>query len=355
MEQAVKIDPDVRIKISFLNILFYCLNRLNEGESLASQLLQDKKIRGKKKKDLNKTLRLIRWRKEYQKGNPEAIENRTNLYQFSGKLLEHCNYDAAEIALKELYHRQHADFSTCQRLGRLLIRKGDNEGTRFLEEAMALNPEPDHDILYKIIYTAIAAGAYDWAQAQLAPFLQKEPLNSELLRLQAILLAKKGKYEDALKIYSSAYKLGADPGLKTTVLNEQARILLDRDNARDLQQAEILLEKAWVLEPGSMGTFNMRQELYSRLDRLPDKKNFYQTVRERLEAGDIIDVKLYLIQENLGVRCYYYGVPGSLPWHEIAKKYKRGSTMRAVFRALDERGELNLEWSKTSSANVQDD
>jgi tetratricopeptide (TPR) repeat protein len=197
---------------------------------------------------------------------------------------------------------------------------------------MELNPDPDRDILYKIIYSAIAAGHYDWAQTQLDSFLQKEPVNSELLRLQAILRAKKGQYEDAQKIFSSAYNLAAAPGKQTDILRRQARILLDQDNTGYRQQAEILLEKAWVLEPANMGTFKMRQELYSRMNRLPEKKNFYQTIRERLEPGNIIDVKLYRTHENREVQCYYYGVPCNLPWHGIVKKYKKGSTIRAIFR-----------------------
>lgn len=348
MSQSVKTKPDVRTKISFLNILFYCLNRIDEAEPLANQLLQNEKIRGKNRTHLNLTLRLIQWRRDYQKGKPEAIENRKNLYQFSKESGYHNNYDAAEIALKELYDQQPPDFSTCQRLGRLLIRKGNNEGTRFLEEAMELNPEPDLDSLNKIIYSAIAAGHYDWAQTQLDSFLQKEPVNSELLRLQAILRAKKGQYEDAQKIFSSAYNLAAAPGIQATVLREQARILLDRDNPGDRRQAEILLEKALVLKPGSMGTFKMKQELYSRMNRLPEKKNFYQLIRERLEPGDIIDVKLYRVDENREVQCYYYGVPCNLTWHGIAKKYKKGSTIRATFCRLNEKRELNLEWSETS-------
>ena len=346
MEYALEIEPNVKSKISFLNILFYCLNRIDEAESLVYQILQNEKIEGKNKTNLNLNQKLIKWRKDYLDGKPGALKDRTSLYQFVRGLIENRNLRVAESILRDMchQHQQPSDFLTCQRLGRTLIQQKNREGIQFLEQALELNPDPPRDILYQILHAALAVEHDDWTQNQLDSFLQKEPENIELMRLQATLLAKKGHDEKARGIYKKAYCLTTTIEKSTTILREQARIMLDRDSTENWKQAETLLEKAWVLEPQNPGTFRMRQELYEKMNQPFEKKNIYQSIKERLEPGDIIEVKLQRFNKNQDIQCFYYGVPGNLKWHEIAETYEPFDTVQAVFSRLNEKGELNLEW-----------
>ena len=350
--RAVKFNPDVRCKITLLNYLFYCRDHIDEAESMVNFLLKNKIIKGIKRKQLNLTLKLIQWRKEYLDEKPGALENHANLYQYARELLYQDNYVAAEIALKQLYDLQPNDFSTCHRLGRLLIRQGNNDGIKYIEKAMELNPDPDRETLYKILFSAIKAAHYDWTQKQLNLFLPKEPENSQLLLLQAKLLAKLGRVEEAQSIFIKAYELAQSGAVQATILRERARILLDRDNPGNRTPAEILLEKAWVMEPGDIGAFKMTQELYAGVNRPPGLKNIYRSIRQRLEPGDMIDVKLYRFIENREVQCYYYGVPCILPWRGAAGKNKVGAIIPAIFRGLNEKDQLNLDWSKTQCPPV---
>jgi tetratricopeptide (TPR) repeat protein len=351
MKQLLKINTEVKYKITFLNILFYCLNRTVEAESLVNQILQKEKIKGKIRGNLNLTRKLIEWRKDYLNGRLEAIENRVNLYRYAGELMGNNNFKVAETILKELYHQQPSDFFTCQLLGRTLIKQKNREGIQFLEKAMELNPDPPRDILYQILHAALAVEHYDWTQNQLDSFLQKEPENYKFLRLQAISLAKKDQYEEAREIYKKAYSLTSTIQKRTTILREQARMLIDQGSTENWRQAGILLEKAWVLEPQNPVTFRMRQELNKKMNQPFEKKSIYQLIKERLEPGDIIEVKLQGFNKNKNLQCFYYGVPCNLPWHEIAETYEPFETVQAVFSRLNEKGELNLEWSESILQN----
>ena len=351
MNQVLELVSDVRNKIIFINILFYCLNRIDEAEFLIHKILKNDKINRQTRKKLKRTHKLIEWKKDYIAGKLEALQNHTNLYQYAKGLIDNDNFKVAETILKELYHHQPLDFSSCQRLGQMLIRMKSKEGIRFLEEAMKLNPDPPLDILYKIVFSAIDAEHYDWVQIQLNPFLQKEPENSELLRLQARLLAMKGHDEKAREIYEKAYSFAETTKMQARILRGQARMLRDQDHFEAWKQAEILLEKAWVLEPQNIGTFNMRQEVSMKMNQPFEKKNIYQLIKERLESGDIIEAKLQRFNKNQNIQCFYYGVPGNLPWHEIAETFKPFDIVQAVFSSLNESGELNLEWSEAILKN----
>jgi tetratricopeptide (TPR) repeat protein len=351
MEHVLEIDPNIRNKITFLNILFYCLNRINEAEFLVYQILQNEKIEENAKRNLKLTQKLIQWRKDYLAGESEATKEYENFYQYSKGLIRNNNFEAAVKALKELCIKQPLDFKIHHNLGRALISQGDFEGIRFLEKSLELNPEPTLEILSKIFYSAIDAEHYDWVQIQLNPLLQKEPKNTELLRLQARLLAYKGHDEKAREIYEKAYSLAETTKMQARILRGQARMLRDQDHFEAWKQAEILLEKAWALEPQNPGTFNMRQEIRMKMNQPFEKKNIYQLIKERLEPGDIIEVKLQRFNKNQDIQCFYYGVPGNLPWHEIAETYEPFDTLQAVFSRLNEKGELNLEWSESILQN----
>jgi hypothetical protein len=128
-------------------------------------------------------------------------------------------------------------------------------------------------------------------------------------------------------------------------------MLIDQGSTENWRQAGILLEKAWVLEPQNPVTFRMRQELNKKMNQPFEKKSIYQLIKERLEPGDIIEVKLQGFNKNKNLQCFYYGVPCNLPWHEIAETYEPFETVQAVFSRLNEKGELNLEWSESILQN----
>lgn len=134
---------------------------------------------------------------------------------------------------------------------------------------------------------------------------------------------------------------------RSAMLRNLAEIMIKQSDPNKWEKAWHFLQRAWALRPSDPATFIIRERLAKKLGRSKRLADPYQLIREQLETGDPIVVRIHRIERNRGFEVFYYGVPGWLPWIDGAEEYKVGDHISNVlFRSIDEEGKIYLEWPK---------
>ena len=355
LKEAIRLQPDeVRYRTLWANFLFYCLDAVEEADVVVKDLLNRDDIGRKNQKNLNRTSRLIAWRRAVLAGSAEAIRDVDRRSQYAVQLIYHDNHQRAIEELRVLIE-QHPEYAPgLWHLGNTLdIHVQQGMGLEYLLKAVSLDSQNPR-YRFALAHSAIRVGRFDLAHPQLDWLISQSPTNVEHSELGLVdYLCTRGfafkeakQWEEAEAACQIAINVATTSEKRARALKNLAQVIMEQDDPQRWEVAWKLLERAWALHPSDPTIYGTRRRLADKLGRSARIDNPYQLMRQRLEPGDPITVKVYQIDETNGiVRVYYYGVPGNLSWIEGSEKLQIGKQIGNVLvQSVDKEGNLRLIW-----------
>ena len=350
-EKIIQIHPDdLEYRLDYLCLLFYCLDALTEAGEVAKKLQDQKGLTKLKKSDryyLKLTVRLMSWRHSMLTGNAKAHQNTQQHYQYAGRLIDHFNFKRGVEELYKLLGGEPTHANAHWRLAYTLTAHDKvEEGLEHAKLAVSLEPEQPK-YRFQLAHSAIHAGDFSLAHDQLDWLLERFPTNTDYLRTRGFAFRQAKRWCEAEAAYQVAVSVAMTSEDRARTLKNLAQSMMEQEGLQRWETAWQLLERAWALHLSDPTIFGTRKELAEKLGKPARIDSPYQLIRDRLEAGDPISVRVYQSDEASGVQVYYYGVPGRLPWIEEGDKLQIGEQIKNILvQGVNGEGKLQLSWPR---------